>query len=151
MKHLLQTQLLAILQTSSPNWVSLDIIEDYFHDLDIYNLMTEVVDKDLIDVRLNGGRTYYRYNEPCQFEMIYVLREVRKEDIAMKIEVSQPINQHITAILENMNDAFYILNEEDKFIYVNPSAELLLQRSKNELFGNIIWDMFTGVKELLAD
>ncbi len=44
--------------------------------------------------------------------------------------------------LETMNDAFYLLDSEWRFGYVNREAEDLLQRSREDLLGKTLWDEF---------
>ncbi|MBD2103081.1 ATP-binding protein [Leptolyngbya sp. FACHB-261] len=51
-------------------------------------------------------------------------------------------NQQITDILESITDAFFALDDEWRFTYLNPQAEQLLQRSQNELMGKNIWETF---------
>jgi len=44
--------------------------------------------------------------------------------------------------LETMNDAFYALDRDWRFTYVNRQAEKLLRRSRDDLLGKGIWDTF---------
>src|SRR5690242_9715522 len=46
-------------------------------------------------------------------------------------------------ILENVTDAFFALDREWRFTFVNREAERLLARSREELLGRNIWDEFT--------
>ena len=48
----------------------------------------------------------------------------------------------VVRVLETMNDAFYLLDDEWRFTYVNREAERLLRRSRHELLGKVIWDEF---------
>jgi PAS domain S-box-containing protein len=45
-------------------------------------------------------------------------------------------------ILERITDAFLALNHEWQFIYINPQAELLLRRCREDLIGRCLWDEF---------
>jgi PAS domain S-box-containing protein len=45
-------------------------------------------------------------------------------------------------ILESITDGFFALNREWRFIYINRQAELLLQRTSEELLGKCVWDEF---------
>jgi diguanylate cyclase (GGDEF)-like protein/PAS domain S-box-containing protein len=45
-------------------------------------------------------------------------------------------------VLDSMTDAFYLLDKEWRFSYINKEAERLLQRSRAELLGEVIWDQF---------
>lgn len=45
-------------------------------------------------------------------------------------------------MLESMSDAFYMLDPDWRFIYVNKKAEHILQRSRTELLNKAIWEEF---------
>ena len=45
-------------------------------------------------------------------------------------------------ILESVTDAFFALDEDWRFRYLNPQAEPLLRRRRDELLGRRIWDEF---------
>lgn len=51
-------------------------------------------------------------------------------------------NQWVTNILESITDAFYTLDENWCFTYLNHQAEQLLQRSRSDLLGNNVWEQF---------
>jgi len=51
-------------------------------------------------------------------------------------------NQRTTGILESITDAFYALDTEWHFTYINPQAELLLRRTREDLLGKNIWQEF---------
>ncbi len=51
-------------------------------------------------------------------------------------------NRQISHILESITDAFFALDRQDCFTYVNRRAEELLQRPKVELLGHNVWDIF---------
>jgi PAS domain S-box-containing protein len=48
-------------------------------------------------------------------------------------------------ILESITDAFIALDEEWRFSYVNAQAEALLERSREDLVGQKVWDEFPEV------
>ncbi len=48
----------------------------------------------------------------------------------------------VARVLETMSAAFYSLDREWRFAYVNAEAERLLGRSRDELLGGIVWDLF---------
>jgi PAS domain S-box-containing protein len=50
--------------------------------------------------------------------------------------------EQATAILESISDAFYAVDHEWRFTYVNRKAEGLWARSREELLGKKIWDEF---------
>jgi PAS domain S-box-containing protein len=49
---------------------------------------------------------------------------------------------NLTTTLESITDAFYTLDHEWRFTYVNPEAERLFQRSRGDLIGRTLWDEF---------
>lgn len=50
-------------------------------------------------------------------------------------------------ILESISDAFYALDTKWRFTYVNQEAERLLERSRDELLGQNVWDAFPEAAE----
>jgi GAF domain-containing protein len=48
----------------------------------------------------------------------------------------------VARVLETMSAAFYSLDREWRFSYVNAEAERLLGRSREELLGGLLWDLF---------
>lgn len=45
-------------------------------------------------------------------------------------------------ILQSISDAFFALDQDWRFTYINPQAEKLLQRSNSDLMGCSVWDEF---------
>ncbi|WP_432574133.1 SpoIIE family protein phosphatase [Kineococcus sp. SYSU DK005] len=45
-------------------------------------------------------------------------------------------------VLESMSSAFYSLDSQWRFTYVNAEAEKLLQHAREELLGGVIWELF---------
>ena len=54
----------------------------------------------------------------------------------------QAAREWATVILESISDAFYAVDEEWRFTYVNGKAEELWGRSREELLGKNIWEEF---------
>ena len=50
--------------------------------------------------------------------------------------------REIESILESITDAFYALDRESRFTYVNRRAEEILQRPRDELIGRKVWEEF---------
>ena len=48
----------------------------------------------------------------------------------------------LTSILENTTDGFFSLNQDWNFTYLNPEAELLLARRRDDLIGKQLWEEF---------
>src|SRR5829696_4332012 len=54
----------------------------------------------------------------------------------------QAARERATDILESMSDAFYAVDMEWRFTYVNGKAEELWGRSREELLGKNVWEVF---------
>jgi PAS domain S-box-containing protein len=63
------------------------------------------------------------------------------QEQAARAEAEAAHNQVIN-ILESITDAFFALDHDWRFTYLNRQAELLLQRKREELLGQVIWDEF---------
>jgi signal transduction histidine kinase len=68
--------------------------------------------------------------------LLRVSEESRETDAA---------RQRSDAILASIADAFYLLDREWRFTYVNDAAEPLLQTTRDRLLGRTLWEMFPGV------
>ena len=55
---------------------------------------------------------------------------------------AEAAKERISTILESITDAFFALDSEWRFTYLNAQGELLLQRTKEELLGKRVWDEF---------
>jgi PAS domain S-box-containing protein len=51
----------------------------------------------------------------------------------------------LTTTLDSITDAFYTLDSDWRFTYVNDEAERLLRRSRDELVGQALWEIFPQV------
>ena len=60
-------------------------------------------------------------------------------------EKEERLAARLSATLESLTDAFFILDQEWCFSYVNKQAEQLMQRSREDLLGRSIWDEFPGL------
>ncbi len=52
------------------------------------------------------------------------------------------LSRKLVATLESMTDAFYMLDNDWRFTYLNAEAERLLQRRRDDLLGKILWEAF---------
>ncbi len=70
------------------------------------------------------------------------------QDITALKESSQRnrvLVERLTNTLESITDAFYTLDREWRFTYVNGHAAELLQRDREELLGRVYWEEFAPV------
>lgn len=51
-------------------------------------------------------------------------------------------NRKLTATLESITDGFASFDKEWRYVYVNETATKLLERSREELIGRTIWEVF---------
>ncbi|MEW6495447.1 MAG: PAS domain S-box protein, partial [Cyanobacteriota bacterium] len=65
-----------------------------------------------------------------------------EQDRLQLLHREQAARNQITKILESITDAFFALNREWCFTYLNPQSEPLLQRRREELLGQNIWAEF---------
>lgn len=63
----------------------------------------------------------------------------------------QQASQRVTEFLESITDGFYSLNFQGQFVYINNQAEAVLGRSRQELIGQAIWDVFPQERGSLFD
>lgn len=57
-------------------------------------------------------------------------------------EALRESNRRIENILESITDAFFALDSEWRFTYLNSEAERVLQRTREELLGKNVWEEF---------
>jgi PAS domain-containing protein len=67
---------------------------------------------------------------------------VRLLGVAYDITELRQVRDRLARTLESMTDAFYSLDEQWCFTFVNPQAEKLLGRARDELLGRSIWTEF---------
>jgi PAS domain S-box-containing protein len=60
-------------------------------------------------------------------------------------EATQEIADGAYAILESITDAFFALNREWEFTYVNRQAEIVLGHERANLLGKTIWSVYPGL------
>ncbi|MCZ0898454.1 PAS domain-containing protein, partial [Microcoleus sp. HI-ES] len=71
-----------------------------------------------------------------------VITERKNAEIAL-----QAASQQVSNILESITDAFMALDSQWRYTYVNATAEKLLSRSRNDLLGRSIWELFPAEGE----
>ncbi len=71
-----------------------------------------------------------------------VITERKNAELAL-----QTASQQVSNILESITDAFIAIDSQWRYTYVNATAEKLLVRSRNELLGRSIWELFPAEKE----
>ncbi len=67
---------------------------------------------------------------------------VRVIGAAYDTSVRREAEARVAGVLESMSAAFYSLDRDWRFTYVNAEAERLLGRSRGELLGGVVWELF---------
>jgi PAS domain S-box-containing protein len=62
---------------------------------------------------------------------------------------AEAAKNRVTNILESITDGFFAVDNEWRFTYLNPQSEPLLQRSRDELLGNNLWNEFPEAVSLI--
>lgn len=60
-------------------------------------------------------------------------------------DLNQSQDDPAVRILERISDAFFAIDREWRFTYVNPQAEKILDRKPGELPGQVVWDVYPGL------
>ncbi|MEP6991388.1 MAG: histidine kinase dimerization/phospho-acceptor domain-containing protein [bacterium] len=68
--------------------------------------------------------------------------EVQAETLAEQAQVTTTDHARLDAILSSISDAFFALDHDWRFTYVNDRAEHVLARRREELLGRSIWEEF---------
>jgi PAS domain S-box-containing protein len=55
---------------------------------------------------------------------------------------AQQLSRTLAATLESISDAFFTLDQQWRFTYLNSQAELLLSHNRDDLMGRNIWEVF---------
>ncbi|HWE38612.1 MAG TPA: PAS domain-containing protein [Isosphaeraceae bacterium] len=65
-------------------------------------------------------------------------------DVTERFEAEQ--DRRAAAILESITDAFFAVDRDWRFTYVNRQAERVLRRDHGDLIGKVLWDEFPGLE-----
>ncbi|MDY0021454.1 PAS domain S-box protein [Arenimonas caeni] len=75
--------------------------------------------------------------------------ESRGRELAARIDEVEQVREsearaqsELSSVFESISDAFYTLDREWRFVFVNPRAEALLQKRRDELVGRVVWELF---------
>jgi diguanylate cyclase (GGDEF)-like protein/PAS domain S-box-containing protein len=71
-----------------------------------------------------------------------VAKVARLLERKMSEQLLQESREEVTNILESITDAFYALDSDWNFTYVNQAAEYLLNRPQKELLGRNVWNEY---------
>lgn len=67
---------------------------------------------------------------------------------ARLLKVARDANTRLENILSSITDAFFAIDHDWRFTYMNRAAERLLQRPGHEIIGRRVWDAIPGTRSL---
>jgi PAS domain S-box-containing protein len=72
-------------------------------------------------------------------------KALRLHGASVDITERRRADERARTILDTISDAFFALDREWRFIYVNPQADRLLDRAPGDLLGRVIWEALPGL------
>jgi PAS domain S-box-containing protein len=75
---------------------------------------------------------------------VAVIRDVTERKRAEENQRLLELHERSTRILESITDAFFSVDRQWRFTYLNASAERLLRRTRQDLLGKDLWVEFPG-------
>lgn len=99
-------------------------------DLSIFTVLDDRTQEPVCYVGLARDITQRKALEEKERELI------REQAARAEAESS---HRRMAAMLESITDAFFALDDEWRFTYVNGQAEVVLQRARDELIGRSVW------------
>jgi two-component system, cell cycle sensor histidine kinase and response regulator CckA len=115
-------------------------------------LVTARGDTEDLERALEAGANDY-LTKPFDSGLLNVRLSVAERRIRALVERNQAraalqeSARRITEILEKTTDAFFALDQNWRFTYLNPEAEALLGRKRDELTGKELWQEFPQLKD----
>ena len=73
------------------------------------------------------------------------------QDISAQKQAESSVERfaaRLRTTLESMTDAFYLLDDQWRFTYLNAEAERVLRRRPGELLGQVLWQAFPEARQL---
>lgn len=113
-------------------------------------LVTARANTEDLEQALEAGANDY-LTKPLDLGLLNVRLSVAERQIRELAERNharsalQESARTLTNILENTTDGFFAVDREWKFTYLNPEAETLFGRERDDLIGKEIWEEFPGL------
>jgi len=103
------------------------------------------MDDDIFEIRVRGGDNVYTWLRfaisPPRDGLFYLTGQDISSHKARETSLEAD-NEQVKIILESISDAFFALDENWCFTYVNQEAETQLFRNRGDLIGNSVWEEF---------
>jgi PAS domain S-box-containing protein len=93
-----------------------------------------------IDARTLAEKELHRANADLERRV-----EERTKELMKAAATQRQSDQRTRIILESITDAFFAVDQDWRFTYVNPQAERLLDRKPGDLLGQVIWEVYSGL------
>ncbi len=119
-------------------------------------LVTARADTEDLHLALEAGANDY-LTKPLDLGLLNVRLSVAERqirDLSERNEARAQLQESarkMTNILENTTDGFFAVDQDWKFTYLNPEAEILLARGRDELIGAQLWEKLPDLKDSLFD
>lgn len=111
-------------------------------------LVMEMINSGASDYITKGGMSAKIISKSIQD--IIRLNQAEIERIKAEEELKQS-NQEIVNILESITDAFFAINVDWKFTYINKQAEMLFEQNREKLLGTDIWTTLPEASKWFRD
>lgn len=107
-----------------------------------------------ITERKQMEETSKRYREDLELTVKKRTKSLTAANLKLKEEIKKrkvveseliKVNQKITSVLDGITDIFYALDNNCRFTYVNQEAERYTSKTKEELIGKRLWEVFPQV------
>ena len=128
---------------------------DFVHPDDLPRVLAES-ERALSEGRTVSNRAEYRFRHAdgswrwVESVGTYLLEDpdvggvvVRVRDISWRKEAEEVLRRseaEIFSVLESITDGFFVLDEELRFAYVNTQAALMMERTREDLVGERLWE-----------
>lgn len=122
-------------------------------DRDLYRATVHESARDLtphdIEFRLRGDDGEYRWSRsiarPHRLDdgtIVWDGVAIDETERKRAEQEAEHLSRRLANTLESITDAFFIVDRDWQFTYINQQAERLLQRSRDELLGRDVWEQF---------
>lgn len=93
----------------------------------------------------------FAYNDITEMKQMQTERvEQLTKHLELEADLSRS-NQLIADIINNMPDTFYVLDDQWRFTFVNKKAEELLLKTREELLGEVLWEVIPQIPGSLLE
>lgn len=103
-------------------------------------------------VTAKGRRVWTRVIGEAEWDALGRVRRIQGacQDISESRDAAERVRsvaQQLTSTLESLTDAFFTIDRQWRFTYVNGEAERLLRMPRTQLLGRPLWELFPDLRE----